>query len=293
MRTKETETNYLIQGAKLLTRYKSETGLSWRDDPLKFGQWVQKNRKNWRKPTWYLYRQYLLAALRSEGAPEELFNTFYLPSESAPSGKGRGPMKSLPLKVLNQYVEVIEQSRGGYDLMLKLFLMANRYIGLRPIEFGRAKLTQRGVVIVKNAKTTNGRGSGENRRLQITSPEVVTLVRKAFKERDRLLAQKVKWSYIQKQLTHRLGDLRREFGLPWIRLYSTRHQFSADLKSSGASQRLIADLMGHAVEETAGSHYGKKKKGAGRVFVELDVVPTKSAQKGLDAKQGPDANKTS
>ncbi len=47
----------------------------------------------------------------------------------------------------------------------------------------------------------------------------------------------------------------------WPTLYTGRHQFAANLKKAGYSRLEIAALMGHATDETAHSHYGKKKAG--------------------------------
>lgn len=51
-------------------------------------------------------------------------------------------------------------------------------------------------------------------------------------------------------------------------LYTARHQFSANAKSSdGLTRTEIAALMGHASIYTAGEHYGKRRSGRGRLGV--------------------------
>ena len=52
-----------------------------------------------------------------------------------------------------------------------------------------------------------------------------------------------------------------------ITLYSTRHQFSANAKSSGFSRAEIAAMMGHAVDITATIHYGRKQAGNEKVGI--------------------------
>ena len=46
-------------------------------------------------------------------------------------------------------------------------------------------------------------------------------------------------------------------------LYSTRHQFAANLKAAEFTKCEIAALMGHAVDTTATMHYGRKRHGSG------------------------------
>jgi integrase len=46
-----------------------------------------------------------------------------------------------------------------------------------------------------------------------------------------------------------------------ICLYSARHQFAADAKKSGLDKVAIAALMGHASQETATTHYGRRTAG--------------------------------
>ena len=53
-----------------------------------------------------------------------------------------------------------------------------------------------------------------------------------------------------------------------VTLYTARHQFSANAKSSdGLTRTEIAALMGHASIYTAGEHYGKRRSGRGRLGV--------------------------
>ncbi len=136
---------------------------------------------------------------------------------------------------------------------------------------------------IQNAKNTNGRSHGETR----------TLVLKNVKEED-LLA-----------IRNHLNNIRMFLGMDeydyfyngcaialykacrqcWprrkrhITLYSTRHQFSANAKSSGFSRQEVAAMMGHAVDITATIHYGRKQAGNEELSVnpiEEDVFKVRS-----------------
>jgi integrase len=54
----------------------------------------------------------------------------------------------------------------------------------------------------------------------------------------------------------------------WPTLYSLRHQIAADAKQSGGSKAEVAALMGHASDETAGRHYGRRVSGQRRLKVQ-------------------------
>ncbi|MGZ8160209.1 MAG: hypothetical protein ACXWT4_15560, partial [Methylobacter sp.] len=69
-----------------------------------------------------------------------------------------------------------------------------------------------------------------------------------------------------------------------ICLYSARHQFAADAKKSGLSKTAIAALMGHASQETAATHYGRRTAGRGGFRVTADKADVARVQT-LNAKR--------
>ncbi|MCA8451381.1 hypothetical protein, partial [Burkholderia vietnamiensis] len=50
-------------------------------------------------------------------------------------------------------------------------------------------------------------------------------------------------------------------------LYSARHQFAADAKSSGWTQAEVAALLGHASDDTAARHYARARSGQSAIRV--------------------------
>lgn len=158
------------------------------------------------------------------------------------------------------------------------WLYANVLVGLRPIEWKTVKVISIGkhkALLVQNAKNTNSRAHGETRVIKLKSfsekqqKGIVAFAAHcerlsdasdfdAFYEDCRkvlLRANQKLWRNRKKHIT----------------LYSTRHQFSADLKKSGRTLIEIAYLMGHASTDTATFHYGKKRYGKNRRTPEVDA----------------------
>lgn len=283
-RTPETLRRYFEQGAAVLKRYTRETGHIWQDDPLAFADWLDACRREWRPMTWRRYRQGLKLHLEADLAPQSLIDRLDDPiSGSARPAPDARPMKRIPPDVLDRYLAHIDRGRGAVDVLLSRFLRANIEIGLRPGEWALARL-RRDRLTVQNEKTTNGRSNGPVRRLTVRPP-AQSLVRRAFEERDRLLSQGATWAELQRAMVLRLAAIRREHGLPHITLYSTRHQFAANAKSAGLTQRQVADLMGHASDQTAAAHYGRRVSGRGQIYVQFvapDRAPTATPGRGTN-----------
>jgi hypothetical protein len=75
-----------------------------------------------------------------------------------------------------------------------------------------------------------------------------------------------------------------------ITLYSLRHQFSANAKASGFTRLEIAAMMGHAVDDTAVVHYGRKRSGFDLVRISpdpADVARVKAVYTGRPAAPSP------
>jgi hypothetical protein len=150
------------------------------------------------------------------------------------------------------------------------FMNAALLSGLRPTEWRTANLTyvgDRAVLFVKNAKATNGRAHGTHRKLwfdALTFQQVqairntismfVNIASRA--EYDALLER------LQRAFRHAamaLWPRRKRHITP----YSLRHAFAARIKLVYQPEE-VAALMGHAVDETAFSHYGRRRKKSAR-----------------------------
>ncbi len=162
---------------------------------------------------------------------------------------------------------------------LALTMQVNNIVGLRPCEWERADCLLQDEeihLVVENAKNTHGRSHGKTRtiRLPLHDEDSYRLIRNKIKiTRDILASGKVKsMKYYLKMLGDYLLRANNKVfgkGKNTIALYSTRHQVSANLKKSGASKAEVAAVMGHASEETAGKHYGRKRYGRGGMSIPM------------------------
>lgn len=204
-----------------------------------------------------------------------------------------------------EYTAVLKAVAAGIEcghqwaVALNTFLQANRIAGLRPSEWEHASIRHASpdsdalVLIVRNAKTTNGRGNGESRTLLLDGlcsddmaalHEMVQLVddiqtgrilgldvRPAGLAKSRKTGlpayRRISYPELHKLLRDYLRRLTREIWPPtgrrryWPTLYSLRHQVAADAKASGSSKAEVAALLGHGSDATAGLHYGRRRSG--------------------------------
>ncbi|WP_181318412.1 hypothetical protein [Photobacterium kishitanii] len=179
-------------------------------------------------------------------------------------------------------MSAVRKSTSAYSSILRTWLYVNRMVGLRPCEWKKTEIIPyRGelCISVKNAKNTNGRAHGDKRYVSISH----------LSEKDRIVIQKFSKYCKEKNdsggfekmytncrillhnTNHRIWKKRKRH----ITLYSSRHQFSADLKKSGSSLTEIAYLMGHASTDTATSHYGKKRYGRSQITPNVHPDDTK------------------
>lgn len=165
-------------------------------------------------------------------------------------------------------------SKHRYPRTLTIWLKASRLTGLRPSEWEYASLFNSDlmpVLIVRNAKATNGRGNGEERTLWLdlfTKDELeiiqnmIEMVEGYSTEFPFAKLQKLLGDYMNRVTRKCLGKRKK-----YPTLYSNRHQFSADAKFSGYSKAEVAALLGQASDETAGIHYARKSSGESAIKV--------------------------
>lgn len=157
-------------------------------------------------------------------------------------------------------------------------LSATLVTGLRPNEWSFSEVTKhtetgREVLRVRNSKHSNGRANGEFRELFIDNltPDERSLIDAALAycavEHDSEAPK------IELALKNELENA-RDRTLPGakrvtssITLYSFRHQFIADAKTTFESPVMIAALCGHSSTKTAFAHYGKRRHGNAKIKV--------------------------
>jgi hypothetical protein len=193
----------------------------------------------------------------------------------------------------------LDQSRSKYAHATKLWFMAGILTGLRPSEWPHALLTSddgnQAVLIVKNAKNTNGRGHGPERTIELgmCPASDIAIITEHLKNVR-------KWSN-EKSLEHVYNRCRKLLQLTarrlWSRrrkyptLYTSRHIFAADAKVVHG-RVAVAALMGHASIDTAFSHYGKRHNGTGGMAVmpnasDMDAVVERNPILTIDQVHSP------
>lgn len=156
--------------------------------------------------------------------------------------------------------------------------------GMRPIELKTATIIEQGeenptnlptpILRIKNAKNTNGRSHGSHRHLglaEVSSDDLIYLkIALAYTSESSSTGligpkgEREDWnSYYKKLRDNFYRVINKLYPNPKKRItfYSCRHQFIANLKATGYQLAEIAAITGHATDETASEHYGKKKNG--------------------------------
>lgn len=164
--------------------------------------------------------------------------------------------------------------RHRFANALRTWLLASRLTGLRPSEWehaGLAEIGGRPCLIVKNGKATNRRANGTFRTLDLSATSTADV--EAVHEILAMLEgyeREMSFGRLQAALTHYMKRATRAcFGSrkTYPTLYSARHQFAADAKSSGWTQEEVAALLGHASDDTAGRHYARARSGQSSIRV--------------------------
>ncbi|MDK9793819.1 hypothetical protein [Vibrio sp. D431a] len=205
--------------------------------------------------------------------------------EKQTSGK---KMKSLSDDDLSRLLDELSKSKSSLSGFLSVWLYVNCLVGLRPSEWKTSSIIKgsddKYRLKVKNAKQTNGRSHGEYRIISLSnfSDNQTEKIIDFTSMCEELNNQNLFDRYYQNcrkllQRTCKKVWPRRKRS---ISLYSSRHQFCADLKKSGKKLEEIAYLMGHYSTDTASSHYGKRRYGKSKLMpdvpdAELSKVATK------------------
>lgn len=217
-------------------------------------------------------RECLQKALRQSQCMEA--NHYSLPQDQNKPWKGKtSAQKSKRLDVA--VLASITRKQGHRTLKwfsaAILWMSANTLVGLRPCEWRQAELEKQDgqhVLKVRNAKNTNGRAHGTYRHLNLEEMDEtsIRLIRRQLMEVEKHVGSEIDWQRYCNGVRKAIYRMMRE-NLPQRRryptLYSSRHQFAANAKSSGMAKNEIAALMGHATDDTASEHYGRSRHGRG------------------------------
>jgi hypothetical protein len=276
-RTDKTKQDYLIRARQLINRAKKELELS-EDEPLDVRQlviWLNEHKKNITAETWRQYKSSVVYYLEEYEDAHSAVEALDYIKDITSRGSLNYTEKTSSLKLKKISFEdwqrldnfLLEKNKKWHE-QLRHWLRASIITGLRPVEWRNAHFfihNGQPALKIQNAKATNGRSHGVTRTLLLenVSEEDLTAI-KSHLNNVRTFAGMGEYEYFYRGCAIALYKACRKC---WprrkrhITLYSTRHQFSANAKSSGFSKVEVAAMMGHAVDITATIHYGRKQSG--------------------------------
>lgn len=193
--------------------------------------------------------------------------------------------KHLTVKDYKVLDDALKESKNKWSAATRIWLKSGIITGLRPVEWRQAVYDEEeNRLIIKNAKNTNGRSHGEFRSFYFdhVTPSEKNTVLQHLKISFSLSQTDIVWKQYYEGCSNLL---KYTAGKAWPSrerhptLYSARHQFSANMKASGCKPEEIATLMGHAVDDTALTTYGKKANGTRNVKPKINEEEIKRVKR--------------
>ncbi|MCH9665935.1 MAG: hypothetical protein K0U41_08855 [Gammaproteobacteria bacterium] len=292
-RTQATEERYRVVAGQQFNRFERErrTAVFPENIPL-FIDWLATRRPDILPKTWRQYKNAVAFVLEEKGYTDEAGVLRALTSDGCKmmSQNTQKQTSSLKKKNITRSEEdtiteyfIDRQEISAWARPCVSFFKAGLLVGLRPSEWPGVKLFVEGpdetfpaypVLRIANGKATNGRAHGKYRHLVLDSlsDKEMTWVRLAITyARDDSTQGLMMPKGKAKDFEEYYEGLRKEFARaiiklypkkePRISLYSCRHQFSANIKYAKYSLAEVAAVMGHATDDTASAHYGRKRYG--------------------------------
>jgi integrase len=266
-----------------------------------FPDWLDRQKKSIRRNTWYQYKQSAIQIMMDLGQTGAANQIDLMGSEGCFGGRMK-VTRSLPDRTMDKLYAVATTPQR---IDVWIWLQAGRIAGLRPGEWRDARLSvdeekMTAHLVVKNEKHTNGRGNGATRTIDLST----LYMRARAEDPENMRAWEILNDHLKTVAKHRetfrkfyvnsrnvLYRMAKDAGVS-VNLYSSRHQFVADLKAAGKTKPEIASLMGHSDAETATTHYGRKISGRADVPVPM-ASPAEIATVRVRSDPRPDVQKSS
>lgn len=288
MRTKTNNTRqeYLDCALRQMKEFKKEKGVSASKNWDDYVQFIISKKTHVTSSTWRYYKAANVYVLEQNNA-EDAATALKLTDNEGVKAKSDST-SALKKKYISENQEntirktLLDKVKSGdrWSRLILSYFETILAVGVRPIEISQSTYHDEHdnydgdgpVLVVKNAKATNGRSFGEFRYIglsdlsekQINYIKLSTLWTQKGITPDnepvelKELYEKIRfrYRYLVKKLFPKLKYN--------ISLYSCRHQCIADLKAAGYSLVEIAVIVGHGNDVTATEHYGKKRFGIKR-----------------------------
>ena len=264
----DTEIQYNQIAEKLIKRYEREEGNSWKDNPMSLCQWMGSQAGNWSNATWRLYKSAMIFYMQNHGPAETvkfLQGTLWKKKLKGDNKKtSQKKARRLSISDLTQLLDKLQSSKGKYDAFIAKWLLSGLLVGIRPCEWHEAKIEDNALVL-RNAKFNKDRSCGEFRRIHFQADKIEDLqtVIEFVQELSMMKLSKKEFIKLYEFCRRRLYSVNK---MLWgerelnICFYTTRHQFSANAKST-LDLISVAALMGHRSTDTATRNYLTKRYG--------------------------------
>lgn len=266
--TDETKKEYEKTFLRLINRFEKELLEEFTPQNEKFIAWFERFASTLKPSSYRLYKASLVYWFSEHKAYQSMLDKIYaLNVQFIPSDKMKRRTSALKNKyITDETLKIIlkrlSESDSQYAEFLIRYLLANTFYGFRPSEWASAEDTGRGSIRIKNAKATNGRGNGQFREITykenshefLQAKKLIACLKNLFRTTD--------WKTIYGSSRRLLIRIQEDIPIDKrISMYSSRHQFSANMKKNLVSEEELANLMGHSSVNTAKAYYGKKKDG--------------------------------
>ena len=173
------------------------------------------------------------------------------------ASKKRKSVKEIEIKQLYRY---LREKDTPTSRVLAKWLIVGAHFGWRPSEAFRGMSIENDALVIACAKTTNGRGIGEKRKIRIKNDRVRQELEKFIAELNALTSQVADLSTIHDRFAKALAAACDACGIKRISLYTLRHQALATAKVTMAPEE-VAALAGHGSVNTAFAHYARRRSG--------------------------------
>jgi len=318
-RTTQTEDAYIERAENLLNLFSKENNKASLSDNdyVELAEWLIQRKPNISRATWRYYKSSIIYYLESQIKHSEASNMLKKAGNEGCKDKDVIPLafkqtsarkkKSITEREETMIIDHLKRlgNKSFWALPTLAFFKATILTGLRPDEWTsvqyiedekHAPETMKNtlpILKVKNAKSTNGRSHGEYRHLGLGDLGERELTYIKIQIQYTNIALNKRWmtptgqaetfaEYYKSIQSCIYRTTRTLFPIAKKRptIYSCRHQFIADLKHAKYTLEAIAALVGHATDETASEHYGKRRFGRKR-----SGLPTPNPEEVLKIKQ--------
>ena len=232
--------------------------------------WFVAQDNAWSVSTISQYRGAIVQAIEDDLSMAEDIERLLARLKARPSPREGGPKRtsarkrrSIPHPEFVRLIQYLTAGRKPYDALIARILSHNVRLFLRKVEWQTAAV-QNGFLVIQNAKATNGRSFGPERRRDLSNygSRGVANLRGLLTILSGLADSPEGFKKLWGRLASRLARVCEKIGIKRVAPYTTRHVGMANAKS-WMSPAEVAASAGHKTTATATSHYARRRTGWG------------------------------